>query len=152
MPRKPIKRGIQFFSLCDSVSRYCLQFIICIGREDIFVSGEGFTFNIVNELLSDYLYKHHIIYTDNYSTSLKFARYLLSTGTYLVETIRRHSRGFLHIDTVCSSHSDNFKVASMDDIVVCRYIDKRDVYSFRQEQKLMILMCPIRDSIASKEI
>ena len=49
----------------------------------------------MNELLSDYLYKYHIVYTDNYFTSLKLARYLLSTGTDLVETIRKRPEDFL---------------------------------------------------------
>ena len=97
---KPIKRGMKFFSVCDSVSSYCLKFAIYTGREDRFVSDEGFTFNIVKELLGNYQYKHHIVYTDNYYTSLKLARYLLSTGTDLVRTIGRTSRGFPHIDTV----------------------------------------------------
>ena len=117
MSMKPIKRGIQFFSLCDSVNSYCLQFIIYTGREDIFVSGEGFTFNIMNELLSDNQYKYHIVYTDNYYNSLKLAKYLLATGTYLVVTIRRTSRGFPHIDAVCISYCDHFKVTSTDVIV-----------------------------------
>ena len=135
MTLKPIKRGIQFFILCDSVSSYYLKFIIYTGWEDRFVSGEGFTFNIVNELLSDYLYNHHIVYTDNYYTSLKLARYLLSTGTDLIVTIRRTSRGFPRIDTVRFCHCDSFKVTSTDGIVVRRYIDKRDVYSLSTRTK-----------------
>ena len=142
MPLKPIKRGIKCFSLCDSVSSYCLKFIIYTGREDRCIPGEGFTFNIVNELLSEYLYKYHIVYTDNYFTSLKLARYLLSRGTDLVVTIRRTSRGFPHIDNVRISHSDNFKVASTDGIVVRRYIDiltSKGMFTlFRQEQKVLI--------------
>ena len=127
MPLKHIKRGIQCFCLCDSVSSYCLTFIIYSSREDGFVSDEGFTFNIVNELLSDYQYKYHIVYADNYSTSLELAKYLLSTGTDLVGTIRRTSRGFPRIDTVRICHGDNFKVVSTDGIVVRRYIDNKDV-------------------------
>ena len=117
------------------MSSYCLKFIIYSGREDGFVSGEGFTLNIVNELLSDYQYKHRIVYTDNYYTSLKLARYFLSTGLDLVGTIRRTSRGFPRIDTVLISHGYNFKVTSKDGIIVRRYIDKRDVYSLSTRTK-----------------
>ena len=135
MSMKPIKKGIQFFSLCDSVSSYCLKFIIYTDREDRFFSGEGFTVNIVNELLSDYLYKHHIVYIDNYSTSLKLERYLLSRGTDLVVTTRRMSRRYPRIDTVFISQGDNFKVFSTDGIAVRRYIDKRDFYSLSTRTK-----------------
>ena len=82
-------------------------------------------------MLSDYQYKHHIVYTDNYSNSLNLSRYLLSTGTDLVGT----SIGFPHIDTVRINHGDNFKVASTDGTVICRYIDKRDVYSLSTRTK-----------------
>ena len=51
MPLKPIKRGMKFFSFCDSVRSYYLKFVIYIGREDRFVPGEGFTFNIVEEFV-----------------------------------------------------------------------------------------------------
>ena len=120
------------------------------GREDGFVSVEVFTFNIVNELLSDYQYKHHIVYSDNYSTSLELAKYLLSTGTDLVGTIRRMSRGFPRIDTVRIGHGDNFKVVSMDVIVVRGYIDNRDVYSLSTRTKRNDVDVH-RDSITSKE-
>ena len=54
MPLKPIKRGVKFFSFRDSVRSYYLKLAVYIGREDRFVPSEGFTFNIVNELLGNY--------------------------------------------------------------------------------------------------
>ena len=72
---------------------------------------------------------YHIVYTDNYYTSLKLVRYLLLTVTDLVGSIRRTSIGFPHIDTVRLGQGDNFKLTNTDGIVVCRYVDKRDVYS-----------------------
>ena len=76
-----------------------------------------------------YQCKHHIVYTDNFYTSLKLARYLLSTGTDHVGTIRRTSRGFPHIDIVCLGQVIHFKLANADSTVVCRYVDKRCAYS-----------------------
>ena len=92
MPMKPIKRGFKFFSICDSITGYCLKLRIYSGREDRYVSGEGFTFNIFMDLLANYLYKHHIIYTDNYYTSIKLAKALLSKDTDLVGTIKKTSK------------------------------------------------------------
>ena len=94
------------------MSSYCLKFLIYAGKEDRFISGEGFTFNIVNELLSDCQYKYHIVYIDNYHTSPKLARYLLSTRTDLVGTIKRMCRGVPRIGTILIGHGDDFKVAS----------------------------------------
>ena len=51
------------------------------------------------------------------------------TVTDLVGSIRRTSIGFPHIDTVRLGQGDNFKLTNTDGIVVCRYVDKRDVYS-----------------------
>ena len=45
------------------------------------------------------------------------------------ELIDRNSRGFPHIDSVRLGQGDNFKLANADGIVVCRNVDKRDVYS-----------------------
>ena len=72
-----------------------------------------YSFNIVNELLGTYQYKLHIVYTDNYYTSLKLARYLLSTGS-----TRKSSRGVPHIDTVRIDQGDTFKLANEEGIVV----------------------------------
>ena len=129
MPLKPIKRGFKFFSLCEATSGYCLKLKIYAGREERFVSGEGFTFNIVMELLDSYLYKKHIIYTDNYYTSLKLAKMLLSKDTNLVGTIRKTSKSFPKLEDVYLGIGENIKLVDGNGIVVCRYIDKRDVYS-----------------------
>ena len=67
----------------------------------------------MNELLSNYQYKHHIVYTDNYYTSLKLARYLLSTGS-----TRKTSMGVPHINTVPLDQGDTFKLANEEGIVV----------------------------------
>ena len=117
MPLKPTKKGMNFFSVRDSVISYCLKLVIHTGREGRFVSGEGFAFNIANELLSNYQHKHHRVYTDNCYTYLKLARYLLSTGTDLIGTICRTSIGFPHIYTLRLGQGDNFKLANVDGIV-----------------------------------
>ena len=41
------------------------------GYEERFVSGEGFTYNICNHLMSDYFLNNYVLYTDNYYTSNK---------------------------------------------------------------------------------
>ena len=129
MPMKPIKRGFKFFSLCDSESRYCMRLRIYSGSEARFVSGEGFTYNMVMELLNNYLYRSHILYTDNYYTSIKLAIALRSMDTHLVGTIRKTSKSFPKLDTVSLGVGDNIKLVNEAGVVVCRFVDKRDVYT-----------------------
>ena len=81
------------------------------------------------ELLDSYLYKKHIVYTDNYYTSLKLAKMLLSKYTNLVGTIRKTSKSFSKLDDVYLGIDENIKLVDENGIVVCRYIDKRDIYS-----------------------
>ena len=86
---KPIKCGFKYFSLCDSLSGYCMRLRIYSGSEARFVCCEGFTYNMVMELLNNYLHRSHILYTDNYYTSIKLAIALRSKDTHLVGTIRK---------------------------------------------------------------
>ena len=80
--------------------------------------------------LCDYQCKRHIVYTDNYYTSLKLSKYLLSCQTDLVGTIGKTSRGFPHINTIRFGQGENIKLANDDSIVACGLVDKRDVYCF----------------------
>ena len=54
IPSKPIRYGIKFYAACDSVTGFCLRVVVYSGREVRFVSGEGFTFNVVCYLLIRY--------------------------------------------------------------------------------------------------
>ena len=128
LPNKPTKRGFKFFALCDAPSGYCLKLRIYSGRDDRYSSGEGFTFNIIMDLLANYLNINTILYTDNYYTSIKLAKALLSKSTHLVGTIRKTSKSFPNLADVSLESGGNFKLVNEDGIVVCRYVDKRDVY------------------------
>ena len=92
---KLVKHGIKVYALCDNIAGNCLKLHIYSGYEEWFVSGEGFTYNLCNPLMSDYFNNNHVLlYTDNYYTSIKLARKVLSLGTDLVGTIRRTSKEF----------------------------------------------------------
>ena len=57
------------------------------------------------------------------------AKYLISSQTDLVGTIRKTSRGFPRIDTIRLGQGENIKLTNDDGIIVRRWVDKRDVYS-----------------------
>ena len=61
-----------------------MRFEIYTGRYAILSCGEGFTFNVVNKLISPYVECDHILHTDNFYTSIKLARCLRGLGTHLV--------------------------------------------------------------------
>ena len=91
LPAKPTKYGVNFFSLCDSVSGYCCRLV---GSEDRFTIGEGFVFNVVTHLLNHYLLRDYVLFTDNFYTSIKLAKHLRRYNTHLVGTVRTNSIGF----------------------------------------------------------
>ena len=121
MPAKPVKHGIKFYALCDSITGYCLKLHIYSGYEERFVSGEGFTYNICNHLMSDYFNNNHVLYTDNYYTPIKLARKLLSLGTDLVGTIRKTSKEFPKFETCTIQPGESIKVSNSDGIIACRF-------------------------------
>ena len=99
MPAKPIKFGIQFFSLNDSTSAYCLEIQVYTGKDIRFSTGEGFVYNIVTFLFNSYLFDNHILYNDNMYTSVKLAHYLRSNSSHLVGTITKNSCGLPKLKT-----------------------------------------------------
>lgn len=92
MPNKPHKWGIKFFVLCDS-SGYAYRFEIYSGAGDNRilpgVPDLGATSNVVvrlSQTVKDFA--HHIIYFDNFYTSLPLLVYLRARGIYSLGTMR----------------------------------------------------------------
>ena len=77
MPAKPIKHGIKVFAICCGVSGVLLAFRVYTGKED-----EDFDWSALNvcvwlcKAASLITAKGHTLYTDNYYTSMKLAKYL----------------------------------------------------------------------------
>lgn len=92
MPNKPHKWGIKLFVLCDSAG-YAYRFEIYNGAGDnVVLDGQpdlGSTANVVvrlSQTIPDY--KHHILYFDNFYTSLPLLVYLRARGIYSLGTVR----------------------------------------------------------------
>lgn len=92
MPKKPHKWGIKLFVLCDS-NGYSYQFEIYNGAGDnIIIPGTpdlGATSNVVIRLSQSIPnFNNHIVYFDNFYTSLPLLVYLRARGIFSLGTIR----------------------------------------------------------------
>lgn len=92
MPNKPHKWGIKLFVLCDSFG-YAYRFEIYTDAGDnVILPGHpdlGTSANIVVRLTETVQsFKNHIIYFDNFYTSLPLLVYLRAKGIYSLGTVR----------------------------------------------------------------
>jgi hypothetical protein len=92
---KPNKWGIKAFLLCDSQTAYCFRFEIYIARSSDF-EGENLelTSAVVLNLTKGMEYKVHIVYTDNFYTSVVLAYNLKVCGICMVGTFRSNRKGY----------------------------------------------------------
>ena len=86
---KPVKRGVKIWARCDGTTSYCQEFSIYLGKESSQPSKNGPIFDIVWNLLKNIQGKNHVVYYDNYYSSIPLARYLYSKSFYVCGTIRQ---------------------------------------------------------------
>lgn len=99
MPRKPIKNGFKIWCCCDSNSGYLCSFQVYEGRPINPLTGKkmsekGLTKRVVQELLAPYKGLNHVVYLDNYFTSVPLVKALREWEIYTVGTIQRRSADF----------------------------------------------------------
>lgn len=92
MPNKPHKWGIKLFVLCDS-NGFAYRFEIFIGAGDNVILPDtpdlGSTANVVVRLSQTIpSFKNHILYFDNFYTTLPLLVYLRARGIFSLGTIR----------------------------------------------------------------
>lgn len=93
MKDKPIKFGIKMWVLADSVSSYCYNFEVYVGKKDTAINKIfGLSSKVVIELCKSLEMKGHVVFTDNFYTSLQLADYLYSRDTYLCGTMRTNRK------------------------------------------------------------
>ena len=93
---KPNPVGIFMYSLADSLSFYMLKVEIFQGiseHETNKYKPNDRNFAIVNRLIEKYIDKGHIVYMDNYYTTVKLADYLYQRNTGCVGTLRFNRTG-----------------------------------------------------------
>lgn len=90
MPSKPDKFGIKFFILAEVDSKYCLNVLPYLGKDDQRVEQLGT--HVVMTLMEPYFGLGYNITTDNFFTNKLLAEKLLARKTSIVGTIRAHRR------------------------------------------------------------
>nr|CAH7715996.1 unnamed protein product [Callosobruchus chinensis] len=63
------------------------------GKGTLESQNDSHATSVVKQLLQDYLGKGHILYIDNFYSSVSLAEYLLSEKTGMVGTLRANRRG-----------------------------------------------------------
>nr|CAH7748743.1 unnamed protein product [Callosobruchus chinensis] len=92
IPNKRHKYGIKLYELTTD-SGYILNIIIYVGKGTLESQNDSHATSVVKQLLQDYLGKGHILYIDNFYSSVSLAEYLLSEKTRMVGTLRANRRG-----------------------------------------------------------
>ena len=83
---------------------------------------------LVTRIMNPFLHNDHILYTNNYYTSLKLAQHLLSCKTYLCGTVRPHRKGLPHVVTKARLERGEKKgLQNEDGIKMFNWKDKRTV-------------------------
>ena len=79
------KWGIKVYELCDAATRYCCSFKIAAAESST-------AYDVVFDLMHDYLGKGHELYVDHYYTSIPLFRDLYAKQTLAVGTCQVRSR------------------------------------------------------------
>ena len=92
MPKKPVKRGFKVWCCSCSCCGYLCSFNIyagkCTAQKEV-----GLAANVVKKLVEPFHDNNHVLYCDNYFTSVGLVLDLAANGIYYVGTIKSNSIG-----------------------------------------------------------
>lgn len=97
LPKKRHRFGVKLWSICDSLTHYCLSFFVYKGatnnEDKAEIKKMGLGPYVVVKLLqmTNLLNKGYHIFVDNFFTTISLAKYLYSKLTFLTGTLR-HNR------------------------------------------------------------
>lgn len=92
MANKPDKFGIKFWLCVDVDSKYMLNALPYLGKDDTRPQNQSVGENVVWRLMQPFLNKGRNVTTDNFFTSVSLAQKLLSQRTTLVGTVNKARR------------------------------------------------------------
>lgn len=105
MPQKPDKFGIKFWLLVDVDTKFCLNVIPYLGRDEERQDSLGT--HVVMKLMDPFLGKGHNVTSDNFFTNMDLAQRLLQRNTTITGTIRSNRRE-LPPPTIIPLHTSEF--------------------------------------------
>ena len=92
MPNKPDKFGIKFWLAVDVDTKYILNAIPYLGKEESRAPSQRLSDWVVMNLMQPYLGKGRNVTTDNFFTSYSLAKQLLQKKTSIVGTVNKVRR------------------------------------------------------------
>jgi hypothetical protein len=86
LPLKPVKRGFKVWAMSDATNGYMCDFNVYTGATDgrEVALGEKVVLTLSDSIMG----RHHLLFFDNYFTSVNLLSTLLDKGTYACGTIR----------------------------------------------------------------
>ena len=125
-PEKPTKFGFKVFVLCDSVENYIYNIDIYTGKKDLPTKNLGA--RTVMDLLSGLENRGHILYMDNFYSSVDLFRDLETKMFGCTGTIRKNRKGLpLDMKTTKLTRGEAIYFQS-GNLLGLKWKDKKDVY------------------------
>lgn len=140
IPGKRHKYGIKLYMLCEPTG-YVWNLRIYSGKSDP-ISGLGHAESVVMKLMEGRLDCGHVVYVDNFYTSIPLAEQLLRRKTHLCGTLRRNRKQLPA--TVVSAKLKPGEIISrrQGSVAVTKWADKRDILMLSTLHDGKIVECP----------
>lgn len=94
MPMKPVKKGIKVWETAKACSAFVCNFEVYTGKRQDGAVEQNSGYRVVYDLTRHITGKSHLVFCDNFFTSIKLAEYLLQDNSYLCGTTRTNRRDF----------------------------------------------------------
>ena len=121
MPKKPTKWGYKVWALVDCTTKYLVSFQVYEGKSEVDLSDLGLGGTVVKALVSPFEQQNHIIYCDNYFTSVALCNHLISTNSHCVGTTKSNRKGFP--EEAKMEHKKNSTKQEMNKRIVVRTLE-----------------------------
>lgn len=131
IPSKRHRFGVKLFMMCDSKTKYCLDFIIYTGantdlddspNREIGKSGQ-----IVTTLIKPFINKNHALFLDNWYNSPSLAAVLYRQKTYVCGTIKKNRKHMPKFEAPLLKRGEmTFQCSGP--ILVMKWCDKREIH------------------------
>ena len=127
LPLKPIKRGIKVWMRADPHNGYVNDFNFYTGK-DRAGPQKGLAERVVKDLVEPIYGLNHIVYMDNFFSSVPLYTHLLSQGTYACGTFRRGRCGVPdEVSNAKLKNQGQFIQMQKGNLVASAWHDKRTV-------------------------
>ena len=126
IPNKAAKYGIKLYEL-STPNGFILNILIYEGKGTVYNQSSSHAHGVVQKLMDPYLNKGHVVYIDNFYTSVNLAESLLQQKTHIVGTLRKN-RKFNPKEVINKKLAKGESVwKRKGNVVVGKWKDKREV-------------------------